>query len=224
MQIPASNFRPNRPHRLVGNCGTPAPTSSVDTRRSPDGTAGPPPAPVSTSLPSARSDPTRSVCPASFPRRLLSVSLPSAPAAESNCPTTSDSRSCTGSLSGSFRSPQSTVRRPLPLHGSLLLVCTPPRPPTWKYRTALPHSSAPPIAGWLIEFRLHNTTPWLHPLSGTSSLLRVVPPLVSASVLSPSWFFHLRLLRSHRSPRFPRSAPSPLTSSQATLMPDAASV
>jgi hypothetical protein len=88
-----------------------------------------------------------------------------------------------------------------------------PRPPTWKYRTALPHSSAPPIAGWLIEFRLHNTTPWLHPLSGTSSLLRVVPPLVSASVLSPSWFFHLRLLRLHRSPRFPRSAQSPLTSS-----------
>src|ERR1035437_6515616 len=51
------------------------------------------------------------------------------------------------------------------------------------------------------------------PLSRTSSLLRVVPSLVSASVLSPSWFFHLRLLRSHRSPRFPRSAQSPLTSS-----------
>src|ERR1700692_1067554 len=53
----------------------------------------------------------------------------------------------------------------------------------------------------------------LHPVSGTSSLLRVVPPLGSASVLLPSWFFHLRLLRSHRSPRFPRSARSPLTSS-----------
>src|SRR5471030_2064806 len=51
------------------------------------------------------------------------------------------------------------------------------------------------------------------PFSRTSSLLQVVPPLVSASVLSPSWFFHLWLLRSHRSPRFPRSAQSPLTSS-----------
>src|ERR1700694_4290479 len=64
----------------------------------------------------------------------------------------------------------------------------------------------------------------LHPISETSSLLQVVPPLVSASVLSPSWFFHLRLLRSHRSPRFPRSARSPLAQAQATLMPDAASV
>src|ERR1017187_5283235 len=52
---------------------------------------------------------------------------------------------------------------PLPLLGSLSLAYTLPRPPTWKYRTALPHSSAPPIAGWLIEFRLHNTTPSLHP-------------------------------------------------------------
>src|SRR2546422_10928996 len=60
---------------------------------------------------------------------------------------------------------------------------------------------------------LGNTTPSLLPLSGTSSLLRVVPPLVSASVLSPSWFFHLWLLRLHRSPRFPRSVQSPLTSS-----------
>src|ERR1035437_5380839 len=116
-----------------------------------DGTAGPPPAPVSTSPPLARSDPTRSVFPASFPRRWLSVSSPYAPALESNCPTTSDSRSCTGSLSGSFRNPQSIARRPLPLPCWLSLAYTLPRPPTWKYRTALPHSSAPPMAGWLIE-------------------------------------------------------------------------
>ena len=70
-----------------------------------------------------------------------------------------------------------------------------------------------PFAGCLIEFRLHNTTPWLHPVSGTSALLRVVPPLGSASLRSPSWFFHLWLLRLHRSPRFPRSAQSPLASS-----------
>src|SRR5580698_213586 len=61
------------------------------------------------------------------------------------------------------------------------------------------------------QVQLHNTTPSLHPVSGTSPLLRVVPPLGSASVLSPSWFFHLWLLRSHRSPRFPRSARSPLS-------------
>src|SRR5258706_2938970 len=92
-------------------------------------------------------------CPASFPHRSPSASSPYAPAVESSCPTTSDSRSCTGSLSGSFRNPQSTARQPLPLLGSLLLVYTPPRPPTSQYRTGLPHSSAPPIAGWLIEFR-----------------------------------------------------------------------
>src|ERR1019366_7302801 len=130
----------------------PRPTSPVDTRRNPDGTAGPPPAPISTSPPAARSDPTRSVCPVSFPHRLLSGSSPSAPAAENNCPTTSDSRPCTGFLSGSSQNPQSSARQPLPLPGSLLLVGTPPRPPTWKYKTAWPHSSAPPTAGWLIEF------------------------------------------------------------------------
>src|SRR5215469_5546322 len=55
-------------------------------------------------------------------------------------------------LSSSPRSPQSTAHRPLPLLGSLSLAYTLPRPPAWKYRMALPHSSAPPIAGWLIEF------------------------------------------------------------------------
>src|SRR5579863_8227646 len=91
----------------------------------------------------------------------------------------------------------------------------PPRLPTSKYNTALPHSSAPPVLfttdnGWLIEFSSINTTPSLHPVSRTSSLLRVVPPLVSAFILSLSWFFHLKLLCSHRRSRFPRSARSPL--------------
>ncbi len=132
-----------------------------------------------------------SVCPVFFPRHRLSVSSPSAPALESNCPTTSDSRSCTDSLSGPFQKPQSTARRPLPLPGSLLLACTPPRPPTWKSQTVLPHSSAPPIAGWHIEFGSLNTTPLLHPVSRASPLLRAVPPLDSASVLSLSRFFRL---------------------------------
>jgi hypothetical protein len=89
-----------------------------------------------------------------FPRQpsLLTATLQlMAPAMEPRR-TPSDSRSCTGSSSGSSRNPQLSARRPLPLPGSLSLVCTTPRPPTWKYRTALPHSSAPPIAGWLIEF------------------------------------------------------------------------
>src|SRR6266536_3695650 len=68
---------------------------------------------------------------------------------------------------------------------------TPPCPPTSKLQPALPHSSAPPIAGWHIEFSPIHTTPLLRPFSGTSTLLRVVPPLGSASVLSLSWFFHL---------------------------------
>ena len=100
---------------------------------------------------SARSDPTQSVYPASSPHHLLSVSSPSAPAAESNCPTTSDSRSCTGSLSGPFK-----IR-----HRLLVDPCAPWFAFTRLYasqtshleiQTALPHSSAPPIPGWLIEF------------------------------------------------------------------------
>ena len=64
-----------------------------------------------------------------------------------------------------------------------------------------------------MNFGSTTQTPSLHLFSETSSLLRVVPSLGSASVLSPSWFFHLWLLRLHRSPRFPRSAQSPPTSS-----------
>jgi hypothetical protein len=72
--------------------------------------------------------------------------------------------------------------------------------------------------GWLIESRLYNATPSLHPVSGISPLLRVAPPLVSASVLSPSWFFHWWLLRSHRSSRSHVVLDRPW----ATLMPDVA--
>lgn len=53
------------------------------------------------------------------------------------------------------------------------------------------------------------STPSLHPHYRTSSLLRVDPPLRSASVLYPSWVFHLRALPLHRSDRFPRSAQEP---------------
>src|SRR5438445_5571264 len=68
-------------------------------------------------------------CPVSFPHHLLSVSSPSALVAVSNCPMTSDSRSCRGSSSTSFQNPRSIVHRPLPLPCSLLLAYTLPRPP-----------------------------------------------------------------------------------------------
>src|ERR1039457_4318224 len=51
----------------------PVPISPVDTRRNPDETAAPPPAPVSTSPPFAQSHPTRSVCPPFFPHRRRKV-------------------------------------------------------------------------------------------------------------------------------------------------------
>jgi hypothetical protein len=82
----------------------PVPGSLADSRKNPGGTADLSQVPVSTSPPFARSGP---------------VFSPSAPVAESNCPTTSDSRSCTGSFSGSFRNPQSTARRRLPLPDGL---------------------------------------------------------------------------------------------------------
>src|SRR5215831_14596197 len=51
--------------------------------------------------------------------------------------------------------------------------------------------------------------PSLHGHYSASSLLQGSPPLNSASVLSPSWFFHLWLFRLHRSLRFPRSVQLP---------------
>jgi len=53
------------------------------------------------------------------------------------------------------------------------------------------------LTQWLLPLRvdhqvkLIDTTPLLHPHYGTSSLLRVVPPLCPASVLSPLWVLHL---------------------------------
>src|SRR5262249_20264635 len=45
----------------------------------------------------------------------------------------------------------------------------------------------------------------LHGTSPASSLIQGSPPLTSAFVLSPSWFFHLWLLRLASKFRFPRS-------------------
>src|SRR5262249_62122773 len=62
---------------------------------------------------SGRSDPRLSGSPAFFPLRWPSVSLPSEPAAESNCPTTSDSKACKDYLSDLFQTPQSGVKEML---------------------------------------------------------------------------------------------------------------
>src|SRR5438045_5837086 len=139
-----------------------------------------------------------SVRPAFFPHHWPSVFSPSARATESNCPTTSYSRSYRDSLSGLAQTLPSFAHRPRPLLYLLLLACTLPRPPISKSQTALPHSSAPPIAGWHIEFSSITQPLRSTPLSGVSPLLQVVPPLSSASVRSPLWFFHLWLLRWHQ--------------------------
>src|SRR5262250_1338549 len=64
--------------------------------------------------------------------------------------------------------------------------------------------------------------PSLHGHYSASSLLQGSPPLNSASVLSPSWFFHLWLFRLHRSLRFPRSVQLPHGKLRPPLVPDAA--
>src|SRR5216684_2744357 len=58
-----------------------------------------------------------------------------------HCPMTSDSRSCKDSFSTSCQNLRSTAHRPLLLLYLLLPSCTLPKPPSWKYKTALPHSS-----------------------------------------------------------------------------------
>jgi hypothetical protein len=57
--------------------------------------------------------------------------------------------------------------------------------------------SDPCLTVWLLpllvdqKVKLDDPTPSLHPHYGTSSLLRIGPPLCPASVLSPSWVLHL---------------------------------
>src|SRR5215471_10377693 len=81
------------------------------------------------------------VCPVFFLPRSSSVSSPFAPVVESSCPMTSDSRSCKDSSSVSSQNPRSTAHRPLLLLYLLSPAYTLPRPPSLKYKTALPHSS-----------------------------------------------------------------------------------
>jgi hypothetical protein len=62
----------------------------------------------------------------------------------------------------------------------------------------------------------------LHGHYSASSLIQGSPPLNSAFVLSPSWFFHLWLLRLASKFRFPRSVQLPHGKLRPPLMPDAA--
>src|SRR5512136_446881 len=68
----------------------------------------------------------------------------------------------------------------------------PPIPYAWRSQTALPYSLAPPPIFEVDQsVKLIDPTPSLHLHYETSSLLRVGPPLCSASVLSPLWVLHL---------------------------------
>jgi hypothetical protein len=86
---------------------------------------------------------------------------------------------------------------------------------------ALPRSSAPPFTGWLVVQGFICTTPWLRPLSGTSLLLRAVPPLCVASLLSASRVFRLAfsVCIDLKVPTFHTTA---LQEDLATLMPETA--
>src|SRR5438309_7867259 len=82
---------------------------------------------------------------------------------------TSDSRSCKDSSSVSFQNLRSTAHRPLLLLYLLLPSCTLPKPPSWKYKTALPHSSGSSHR-WLAHLiRLLDIAPSLHPFVGDFS-------------------------------------------------------
>src|SRR5271165_2891385 len=85
-------------------------------------------------------------------------------------------------------------------------------------RLCLDHRLLPLLVGPLTSAPQHN--PFAPPVSRTSQLLRVVPPLDSVSVLSPLWFFHLSfsVCIGAKVPTFRSTA---VRQTQATLMPDA---
>src|SRR4029077_14554291 len=103
--------------------------------------AAPSMAPIDSLPPSVRCDRLRLVSPAVFPRRWLSVSSPSAPAEESSCPMTSDSRPCTGCSLNPSQSPQSFVHRFLLLPCCSSPFCRLPGLLVVKCNTVLPRPS-----------------------------------------------------------------------------------
>jgi hypothetical protein len=120
---------------------------------------GPPLLPVDSSRPFARFDLRPSVFPASSPRHWLSGSSPSAPAAESNSRTTSDSRSCKGSSSSPFQNPRSTAHPGLPPLDCSSPLNRLPRLPIGKYKTVLLHLSGSSPCGLTQPMSPHYTHP-----------------------------------------------------------------
>src|SRR5437588_12286136 len=172
------------------------PTCSGDTRTMPARIVGPPLLPVDSSRPFARFDPRPSESPTSSLRRWLSGSSPSALAAESNSPTTSDSRSCTGSFSSPSQNPRSTARPGLPPLDCSLPLNRLPRLPIGKYKTVLLHLSGSSPCGLTQPMSPHCT----HPLRsvGFRRLPRyygVFRPLAPHSYSRPYGSCHLWLLR-----------------------------
>ncbi len=162
----------------------------------PAGIAGPPLLPVDSSRPFARFDPRPSVSPTSSLRHWLSGSSPSAPAVESNCPMTSDSRFCKGSFSSSFQTLRSTPHPGLPPLDCSSPVTRLPRLPIGKYNTVLLHLSGSSPCGLTQPMPLHCT----HPLrsAGFHRLHRyygVFRPLTPHSYSRPCGSCHLWLLR-----------------------------
>jgi hypothetical protein len=150
----------------------------------------------------------------------LSESPLSAPAVESNSPRTSGSRACRGSSSDPGQTPQWTPRLPQQHLGWPLPSY---RPPDHLLGNTKRLCFTQRLLPYLVDHQVKpiDTTPSLHPHYGTSSLIRVVPPLCPASVLSPSWVFHLSFsldigtTGSH-------VPPESLDQGHATFMPDAA--
>ena len=164
-------------------------------------------APIDFSQPSVLLDLIRSVSPAAFLHHLLLVSSPSAPAAESSCPMTSDSRPCTGCSLDPVRSLRSIAHRLLPSPCCSSPSCRLPVPLVVKYSTVLPR-----LLGsshfWLAQQTwLH----YMHPLHsvrfhGLPRYYGVLRPLMSHPYFRPYGSIHLWLFRLHRHRRFPRSA------------------
>ena len=158
----------------------------------PAGIVVPPLLLVDSSRPFERFDLRLSGLPASSLRHSISGFSPSAPAAESNCRMTSDSRFCKGSSSSPFQTPRSIAHPALPPLDCSLPLNRLPRLPIVKYKMVLLHPSGSSPCRLTRPMSLHlHTPPSLRRLSPTSSLLRGVPPLGAAFILSPLWFMPL---------------------------------
>src|ERR1700756_1203729 len=212
--------RAREPSHDANTSGAPCPTHPLptypdDSHRNPHRRSPPASAPDSFSRPSGRCGRPLWVYPmASRPHHYPSVSQPLTRAAESNCLSSSDSRSCRGYHSSPLQNPQSSAR-PLPLHhDSPSRVYTLPTPRVSEYKTASPHPSRsssfklaqcprPDNATPLLQF--HYRTFVAH--TGCSAPV----PRIGTQTLAGS---PLESLPSHRGDRFPSSTSGPGSSSR----------